>query len=481
MAKIPLTIGDYQTRNVIAEAQSTINLYGEKNPEDAEQPFTYYPTPGLTTVATATPFTGSPISGWRCLYFATNNQMFGVCGKTVYYIDDSFGLHVLGSVVSTGSQISMVDNRTTLVIVDGTSAGYTIVLATHAFAAIGDPNFLGGDRIWYLDTFMVSNVHGTNQFQSTLSNATVWDPLYVATKTGFSDDLQAIAVLHREIWLIGYQTTEVWYNSGAATFPFEILPGIFLEQGCIAKHSIATYDLMVFWLNQNRQGRAQVMMGQAYKAQRISTYAMEAEISAYPTLADSIAFTYEQDGHVFYVIQFPQADKTWVYDVTNGQWHQRVHTVASVNHKWPIACCTFWPTLQLIVGGDFDTGKLYRIDLDVFTDDGQAILRQKSYPHLVNDGKRVNYAYFSADMGIGPIGASNTVNIQLDWSDDRGATYGTQVTQTVASGTTSAEFLAQPKWNRTGMARDRVFRLSWTFPYKHALNGAYIEAVPYGT
>jgi hypothetical protein len=44
---------------------------------------------------------------------------------------------------------------------------------------------------------------------------------------------------------------------------------------------------------------------------------------AAPTLADAQAFTYQQDGHSFYVLNFPAAGKTWVYDVATGEWHER--------------------------------------------------------------------------------------------------------------------------------------------------------------
>ena len=60
----------------------------------------------------------------------------------------------------------------------------------------------------------------------------------------------------------------------------------------------------------------------------------------------------------------------------------------------------------------------------------------------------------------------------LRWSDTRGKTFGNAVPQEFG------DALSQPQWNRTGMARDRVFELFWSAAYKTALNGAFVEVSP---
>jgi hypothetical protein len=54
-----------------------------------------------------------------------------------------------------------------------------------------------------------------------------------------------------------------------------------------------------------------------------------------------------------------------------------------------------------LVVGDWQNGNLYALDQDVFTDNGQPIKRVRSFPHLLNDGKRVFYRQFLADMETG--------------------------------------------------------------------------------
>lgn len=307
-----------------------------------------------------------------------------------------------------------------------------------------------------------------------------FDPLDIAAKVGYADPIQTLAVMHREIWLIGQLTTEVWYNTGAADFTFGIMPGVFIEHGCVAPYSLAKQDLTLFWLSQDLQGQALVIMGAAYQAKRISTHAIEQIIQGYATITDAIGFTYQQGGHVFYVLQFPTANATWVYDATTELWHQRASVdVNGVLNRHPSNNAAFAFGLNLV--GDFQTGTLYSLDQTNYTDNGITIPRIRSFPHIQNEDKRVNYTRFIADMEVGNLPGVLTANpppISLRWSDDRGATYGNAVEQNLGSG---GQYKTSVMWPRLGMARDRVFELSWSADVKTALNGAYIEVVPMGS
>ncbi|PSA83244.1 hypothetical protein BT093_11835, partial [Corynebacterium diphtheriae] len=85
-------------------------------------------------------------------------------GQNVYYIDPSFNLTLLGSLAAGTSIVSMSDNGTTVLVVDGTTAGYTIDIQSRAFTTISDPAFYGGNWVNYIRTFFVLNRPNTNEF-----------------------------------------------------------------------------------------------------------------------------------------------------------------------------------------------------------------------------------------------------------------------------------------------------------------------------
>lgn len=506
--KVPLTQGAYTTRSVIASAQRCVNLFAEVNPKDSETPFTYYPTPGLVLAATGAasqvssaiiqagtvgdPTNGyvGPLSGWRGLFQASDGFLYGVCGITLYKmvptLDDQPGLTLtaLGTVSAgpnnRGTPVSMSDNGVTMLIVHSGSGGWQLTLATGAFSSISDGDFAGATRIDYLDTFFVSNMPGTQDFQSSLSNSAAWDVLFFAAKTGYPDKLVTVCCVHREIWLMGEKTTEVWYDVGGALFPFAILPGIFIQHGIYAPYSLAVYDLQTFWLHRDNQGQSNVMMGYNYAARRISTHAIEQAISSYPPSEQfsAIGFFYQQEGHSFYCLRFPQT--TWCFDLATEQWHERVWTDGNgAENTWRVA--TTCRAYGFVYGGDATTGSLYALDLDTYTDNGDPIVRIRGYPHLLADGNRVHYQSFTADIESGwldPEGADPPALLSLRWSDTRGNSWGNPVIQGLGQG---GEYLTQPQWNRLGLARDRVFELSWSVAVKTALNGAFIDVLPLGS
>lgn len=315
-----------------------------------------------------------------------------------------------------------------------------------------------------------------------------FDALDIATKNGYPDAIVALIVMHREIWIIGRLTTEVWYNSGAADFTFQNLPGTFIEHGCIAKYSICKQDLSVYWLSQDEQGQAIVMKGSEYTARRISTFALENEFASYATIEDAIGFTYQQEGHTFLVMIFPTANKTWVFDESNNLWHQRAWTDNEGNlnrHRMNCICNAYNKNII----GDWQNGNLYQLNLDQITDyvDGEGpntngtypITRIRSWPALINEGRRVSHQSFIADMEVGmdnnDLDGTNPPLVSLRWSDDRGRTYGNALEQNLGE---QGDYLAQPSWNRLGMSRGRVYELSWSTPTVTALNGAWVEATP---
>ena len=57
----------------------------------------------------------------------------------------------------------------------------------------------------------------------------------------------------------------------------------------------------------------------------------------YDITSDAYAYTYREAGRWFYVVSFPTAKKTWVYDHTTKMWHRRSHLTPRPERS------TIWP------------------------------------------------------------------------------------------------------------------------------------------
>lgn len=465
MPQIQLVQGAYEARSVIANAQRCINLYPELNTKDAEVPYTHYNTPGLITLCQPT------VAEVRGLYTASDGKLFAVIGNGLYYISDSFTYQLLGTISTYYGLVSMYDNKFTLIVLDGSTFGWSVDLTTLTFSGYSPSNFVGGNQVRYIDTFLVSSSQNGN-IQSSDSNATTYTALATATMSGDADQLQIIDVVHKEIWSFGRRTTEVWSNVGAFPFPFAPIPGVFLQHGIAALRSLAKWGLNIFFLSQDNNGEALVMMGTAYKADIISTPAISEAIGGYEVISDAVGFTYQQGSHIFYVLSFPTADHTWVYDLSTQLWHERAWMDQNSSlHRHRANCVAY--AYGKTICGDWQNGKLYNWDLHTYTDDGDPIVRLRSFPHLVSGLDRISYKQFMADIEVGTdIDPTEDPQLSLRWSDDRGVSYGNSVQQSLGM---TGQYKTIPSWNRLGFARDRVFELSWTAPAATALNGAFID------
>lgn len=500
MAAIRLKGGYYTARSIIADAQACTNLYPERNTPESPAPYTDYPTPGLAVLATlAVP---GPARG---LYTATNGELYYVAGPNVYYVAPDWTVSLIGTIGTMESPVSMQDNGTDMLIGDGSANSYAVALGSRIFSSSPIADYFGASRLAALDTYLIGKMPGAATFFASDSGGITFDPLWVANKVGYPDPLVTLAVAGREIWLIGSVTTEVWFNSGAADFPFQRMEGPFVQHGTAAPNSVCQIGDAVFWLSTDRNGGNVALIGKEYNATAISTMALHAEWTSYSDTSDAWTWAYQQEGHQFFVITFPSADKTWCYDISTGLWHRRAWTDGEgVEHRHRAACGTFAYGANVV--GDWETGTLYRLDQDADTDAGDPIVRRRGFPHMVNDGDRLVYSKFIADIEVGrsegtsagspvaillgspglgfggilssPSQPDTSPKIYLRWSDDRGASWGNPVARSMGA---TGQFLTSVQWTRLGMARDRVFELFWSAPLKTALQGAFVTARKSGT
>ena len=368
----------------------------------------------------------------------------------------------------------------------GTGATATITVAGNTVTVVQLDNFGAGYLIG--DILSASNVNlggaGAGFTYTNTSFQLAFDPLDIAAKSGSPDPIVGIATVHQELWLIGALTTEIWIGTGAADFFFQQVQGAYINHGCSAQYSIADQDTIVFWLMQDRQGQFIVVMGQGYDISEISTPRLIKEFEAYTTTSDAIGFTYQVADHAFYALIFPTANKGWLYDLKTKWWNEWNWTDNNGNLNRPRAnCCMF--VYGSVVVGDWQNGRLLKLDPDVYTDvdvdrTPQPITRIKTFPHQIGaEFERVTYNSFDADMEAGTDpNMAETPLVFLSWSDDRGVTFQNPVPQTIGQ---TGQYLTTISWNRLGMARDRVFKLEWSAPVRTALNGGFTEVIGHKT
>jgi hypothetical protein len=405
--KSPILGSSYVARSVNAADSRMVNLFPEIVPEGGKEPAFLNRAPGLRLLAN---MGDGPIRGmWQF-----NGYGYVVSGNVLYKVDSLFRSSPIGTVSGSPGPVSMSDNGTQLFVAcNGPSYIYNSL--TLEFKQIDDPDFPGAVTVGYLNGYFVFNEPNSQRIWITqLLDGTSIDPLDFASAEGSPDGLVSLLISHREAWLFGTNSVEVWYDSGAADFPLTPVQGAFNEIGCIAAFSVAKLDNGIFWLGADARGRGIVYRASGYTAARVSTHAVEWQIQQYGTLSDAIAYTYQQDGHAFYVLIFPSANTTWVYDVATSAWHERAAFVngSFTRHR---SNCQMSFSNEIVVG-DHEVGNIYAFDLDVYSDNGdvQKWLRSwRALPTGTNDLKRTAHHSLQLDAETGAIDSSVTTPVTL--------------------------------------------------------------------
>lgn len=373
--------------------------------------------------------------------------------------------------------VSMSHNAATtpeLAIVDGYNGW--IYTTTGGLVRIDDEDFYAANTVSFQDQYFAFNRAGTGQFfLSNLNAGKVYTATDIATAEGHPDDLLAVIANHRELWLFGAETIEVWFNSGDADFPFERISGSFIERGCAAAFSVARIDNTLYWLGEDKV----VYRASGYVPERISQHAMEAAMEKYAVVSDVCAFVYTMEGHKFYVMNFPTERVTWVYDAATGLWHQRESrdAVGIGLKRWRANAYAKAYGRHLV--GDFETGQVGELDHDTFAEYGNTMQGLAAGPPIDNDRKRVFVSRLEMDVetGVGlTSGQGSDPQIELAWSDDGGHTWSAR--KPPRSMGKIGAYRQRLRWNRQGSTRNRIYQLIVSDPVKRSIVASNIAVRP---
>lgn len=462
--RVPLLSASYEARSLKAAAQRCVNLFAETNPSDSPAPMTFYSVPGKRVWSTV-PGTG-PV---RLLFRASNGKLFAVRGSGLYRYNVGTWKSLATLSTATGP-VSADDNSLFAVFVDGTLYAPAIKLDDDTLTQMSGDGWYGADFVACVDSFLVFNRPATQQYYITGSLTLQLDPLDFASAEAMPDAILSFIEDHQELWFFGDGSTEIHRNTGGADFPFQRIEAI--PVGCAAKFSPAKIDNSIAWLAQDERGDCMVMRAQGYSPARISTHALETEFRKYGTISDAFAYSYQQDGHAFYVLTFPTEGKTWAWDAATGLWAERAYrNSANTLTRDRANCFAFYERMHLV--GDFENGNIYILDPEHYTDNGEVIARIKSFQHMVTDDKRQFFRELTLDMetGVGNAEESDP-QVWLRYSDDGGNTWSATVTKSLGK---AGEYAKRVNFNRLGMARDRIFEVQTTAKSKVVLQGAFIE------
>jgi hypothetical protein len=469
----PFISGSYPAKSRSFDNQRTLNMYVEASDVGGGK----NAAPGYLTACAGLRLVQAFGSGAHRESYTLSNaaRSFFVVGNEVYFKTSPAGseVRISGNLNTSTGFVSMVDNGTHLLIVDGAN-GYFIDLATNVLTTINDVHFYNGAvTCTYLAGYFICD-QGPNSTNFFISNvdANTWPALNVFASDTSPDAIRAVIAANQQLYVLNNKTLDVWAanpNAVSLSDAFALNSGRSINIGCQAPGSVRRIANTFIFLGQNDQGDGVVYALDSDVPNRVSTHAIEHVLQQAGDLTSATASAWQEDGHYFYALQVPSLNTTLTYDLTTKTWFDKQTRINGVFDRWIGQTHCFLGGAHLI--GDRLTGKLYQLDQSWDKDGDSVICYQRRTPHISKGVSQCFYKTLQLDMqpGIGSLTENPRATLQI--SRDGGATYGNPI---YASMGKVGEYRWRARWNRLGAARDAVFVIS-VDGFKPVFLGAYLD------
>ncbi len=462
--KIGIVGETYEQRSLPFDAQRAINLYPVID-EYGKEVASMYSTPGLSL------FTSGGTGYVRSGYVAGGGRVFVVIGYTLFELDSLGNLTNRGTLEQSSGNISMADNGLELAICDGRSV-YTFIYATNNFAKVTDPDLPSAGTITFLDGyFIVNKVNSGSFYISSLYDGRNWSALDFATAESNPDNLLRVFSASGILWLFGKNTLEAWSNTGDSSFPFQRISGAQISTGILAPHTTVEDDGAVFWVGRDDKGSGIVYQTTGLSPRRISNDAIERMIANATDKEDMVAYIYQQEGHSFYVITGGGLATSLVYDISTGRWHERAYMNEYGEFEQHLGRFCIYAFGKHLIGSRRDN-KIYDMSLDYYDDDGDALVRERVYTHIVDEEKRIRYNKLVIGIETGVGNGFDDPQIALQLSKDGARTWSNWYTTSIGK---VGQYQTRVSFRRLGITTTMTFKIRISDNVKVAITGSYLS------
>lgn len=436
-------------------AENVINFYAEKN---STGEYNLYGRPGLTLFSNISSDPVYALYNW-------NNNVYAVIGNFLYKVDSSGGSTNLGTIGTVTNNIQIFDNSLELVIVNIYNGATYTYDTTNGLRQVDDPDFRNPTSGTFLDGYAIYSERDSNRwFISDLLNARAYDALDFTTADATSDNLLGVYATLKLLWTFSSKSIQIYQNVGDPSFPFDNLNGSTLQQGCASILSVQQLKNILFWLGED--GTVWSFDGSPSK---ISSPAIDNAISRFQTISDAFAFVFPYNGHNFYCLTFPTEERTFVFDLNERLWYDW-RTFEST--RWNLNCAI--PAFNKIIVGDSTTGKLYYLDQEKYTDNGEEIIGQLVTPNYFNNTNDTFISRFEVrwEAGVGLLsGLGSNPSVILQKSTDGGITYGKEIWRNISR---RGEYdVFKCIWHNLGIGSNVTYKITISDPVRRAIQGIY--------
>lgn len=441
-----------------------INCYSEALGSDAKSSQAIYAIEGLDTFLTV-----SGSGGVKCL-MPTESYLYGVAGTDVFAIDVNNAITIVATltIVTDSFMASNRRNPTTqvgLVSNDQYRSITGLVSTLVTTNLIAPPSTIDVRDGYFLMTQNFGRYQKTAEDDATTLSLTDFGKAQRS-----ADEIVRVMATETDIILFGKNSIEWHSNQPNALGAFPFVPVSQKNIGIIGRAAAARLDDTILFVASD----GTVRQVQGYDGVLVSTPAVQRAVGSVTDKSTIVGTAWNSlsTGHKFFA--FSCASWTWVYDLTTGQWHERM---SSGMNRWRIAHVCEWNGVT--IAGDASSGELYVLSGNYMDEAGEPITMTvqtaptEAGPYPLD----VNALYVDTVPGVGTVGgtAANTnPELLIDWSDDGGWDWSDQRRELLGA---AGETNTQVKATRLGQIRrnGRTWRFQCGANVARCITGAYLD------
>lgn len=342
-------------------------------------------------------------------WWDAQNVVLGVSGGRVWKMTDRTGTRVeltAAEKLLVGQRVSIHDNGGTAALANGGKILTTTGTAAGA-AFLTDPDApTVVTHVAFIDQYLVANLVGTGIFQiSEVGDLPAWRAIDIFTAESNPDVIKAVHVGLGEIVFFGTKSIEFWANDGVT--PFSRINQATIERGIISPGTIDFAEDRWICMDEYRavieiRGRTPVNI--SMPVDRIIQSMLQVDTA--------IGQIYRTDGHLLYVLTFPQDRRTLVYNMRKQDWTEwdYLDLDAGIRQRFRGNAYCYARKWNLHLVGDHSNGKIYTSSNAIYNDDGNPIgCRRRSgfVSHGTFMEKECNNVWFRVKQSVATASVPN--------------------------------------------------------------------------
>lgn len=314
--------------------------------------------------------TSAPIDG--IYYWTERDVMIAVSAGEAFSINASGTATSLGTGLERDARVSFTDctpgGTNSLIMANGGNMYKTTGGSISVIADADAPTNV--TTVTFLDQYIVANNANTPRFYfSNVNDPDTWSALDFVTAETKPDNVTGVFTTYEELLIVGQESIERYYNDGST--PFVQRRGAFLDVGSLSPKSFAKIGGAWFFLTDER--KVVQMGGTDFQ---VVSGDIDNELQSVTNVTDATGDVFNHNGRSFYILSFPSAKKTFVYDYKLQVWSiwGKWNSSTSSYDRWLGNCGVYASKWNKYLVGSRIDGKIYYMD-ESYNQDGSSTIR----------------------------------------------------------------------------------------------------------